>query len=261
MTTTISAPTARYQVDDEVRAWKRAGHHPGVLAVVDQEGISTSTEAVLRRLGIEVVVYRDPWVALAHFGASPPQAVVVSVRAPADDVDRLVNIVRRELNLPVLLALGDGDIERAATAIVAGACPALGLPLWPAPLLRELARVWVDVPPPSRVIRIGSMELDEAGASAHIDGRHVDLTWSDFLLLWRLAESAGHVVRRDQLWKLWPSSYDQRGALLAAIARLRRKLEPHGSEAAVCTVRGIGYRLDTGVLDGAPTARRTFETA
>lgn len=252
-TTSVAGTTARYGVDDEIHSWKRAGHEPGVLAVVDSGDVSAATTGVLARVGIHIEMFDDPWLALARFGQAAPQAVVVSVRAPLSDPGRFVGALRTSLHLPVLLALGDGDVDRATSAILAGGQPALALPLWPAPLLRALSRVWVDPPLPREVIRVGDMTLDQQSASGTVGGRALDLTGTEFALLWRLARAGGHVVRREDLWSLWPWARDRDGTLIAAVTRLRRKLEAHRSGGAIRTVRGMGYRLD---VDGADLSRQ-----
>jgi DNA-binding response OmpR family regulator len=53
---------------------------------------------------------------------------------------------------------------------------------------------------------------------------------------------------RDKLALLWPTSPDPDAALVATVAKIRRKLAGAGVETAIQTVRGLGYRLETAGL-------------
>jgi len=245
----LRAPNRRFQVDDAVQAWKRSGHRPGTLLLLDPEPVADDVARALARVGVHVDRVTDAAVLLDRCEHRPPQAVVMSARTPVADPGSLVFRLRQGHRLPVLLALGSGDVEPATPAIVAGAEPVLDLPLRPAPLLQHLQRVWQDLPSPPRVIRVGTLELDEAAEAARASGRRLALTPAEFDLLWRLAVQNGRTVRREDLWPLWPAVLDRDGTLVAAVVRLRRKLAYAGIGGAIRTVRGIGYRLD--VRDGA----------
>jgi DNA-binding response OmpR family regulator len=257
MSVAANTRSVRYHLDDAIRAWKRAEHRPGVLAVVDPGGVAAATARPLVRVGIQVDPYADPYAALVAFTDNPAQAVVMSARVPVGNTGDVVTRLRRDHGLTVLLALGEGDVEAATPAILAGAMPVLTLPLHPAQLLQHLDRVWVDQPRTPRAIALGGLELDEVRTGARLFGRPVDLTGAEFELLWRLIEHDGRAVRRQELWPLWPWADDQDGTLVAAVTRLRRKLAYHGFRGAIRTVRGIGYCLDLPASrDTAPEPRR-----
>ena len=231
--------TTRYQMDDAVRAWRRAGHGPGAVTVVDPNGVPSLVLRALNSAGIELDEQHEPADALARCAHAVPQAVVLSAEAALDESAPVVTVLRERYRLPVLLALGVGDVERATPAIVAGALPVLDLPLRPAALLRQLERVWVERPtfhaePTSDPARNWIQGLIDT----------LDLTAAEIALLSRLAASRGRTVRRDQLRRLWPEVRDPDGTLVAAIVRLRRKLSAIGVTDTIQTVRRIGYRLD-----------------
>jgi DNA-binding response OmpR family regulator len=97
----------------------------------------------------------------------------------------------------------------------------------------------------SRMI-LGGLTLDKVRAQAHLRGRAVKLTRTEFLLLWTLAVKAGTVAKRDELLnQVWgaevfvePRTVDEH------IAKLRKKLRAHpGGHSWIETVRRLGYRL------------------
>jgi DNA-binding response OmpR family regulator len=80
-------------------------------------------------------------------------------------------------------------------------------------------------------------------------GRTIPLTKTEFRLLSTLATARGAVVTREQLLeRVWDYGYFGDTRLLDVhIRRLRRKIEPDpGRPRLIVTVRGVGYRADTG---------------
>jgi DNA-binding response OmpR family regulator len=87
---------------------------------------------------------------------------------------------------------------------------------------------------------IGKLWLDMVGGTARYDGRSLDLSRRQFLVLRTLAERADRLVSRDMLKAaVYGTRTVGRNALKVHIHRLRRKV---GHE-AIRTVRGLGYML------------------
>jgi DNA-binding response OmpR family regulator len=74
----------------------------------------------------------------------------------------------------------------------------------------------------------------------------IPLTSGEFDLLWMLAEQAGRVVPREQVFKQL-RGFEYNGfdrAIDIRIARLRRKLGDNGKHPALIhSIRGVGYML------------------
>src|SRR5256885_15325709 len=76
--------------------------------------------------------------------------------------------------------------------------------------------------------------------------RVIDVSAREFDILRLLAEAAGRVVERQQLFaSVWgPSFYGDERALDVYIRMIRKKIEPDASRPIYLhTVRGVGYRL------------------
>jgi DNA-binding response OmpR family regulator len=99
-------------------------------------------------------------------------------------------------------------------------------------------------------IRRGDLTIDEAGYTARIRSRILDLTYKEFELLRFLAQHPGRVFSRTQLLQeVW--GYDYFGGTRTVdvhVRRLRAKLGP-GHESLVGTVRNVGYRFVPGRTD------------
>lgn len=91
------------------------------------------------------------------------------------------------------------------------------------------------------------MDLDRHEVS--VSGRLVDLTPKEFLILRRLIESPQRVFTRQELLDLvWGQGYAlEEHTLDVHIYSLRHKIEPNPARPLyIATVRGIGYKLQTG---------------
>ena len=93
-------------------------------------------------------------------------------------------------------------------------------------------------------ITLGNVTIDRDRFEVWIDVRRVDLTFSEFELLYTLAKSAGKVVARSKLMELvWNEpSRGQDRKLTVHMSRLRKKM--HGSRPwHIETITKRGYAL------------------
>lgn len=101
------------------------------------------------------------------------------------------------------------------------------------------------------VVTAGGLVIDEAAYHASLNGRTLDLTYTEFELLKYLAQHPGRVFSRETLLSdVW--GYDYYGGTRTVdvhVRRLRAKLGPE-NEYLIGTVRNVGYRF-------SPDARRS----
>jgi DNA-binding response OmpR family regulator len=98
------------------------------------------------------------------------------------------------------------------------------------------------------VVHRGDLLIDEAGYTAKLTNRALDLTFKEFELLKFLAQHENRVFTRNQLLhEVW--GYDYFGGTRTVdvhVRRLRAKLGPE-HEQLIGTVRNVGYRFVTAV--------------
>jgi two-component system response regulator RstA len=96
------------------------------------------------------------------------------------------------------------------------------------------------------ILNIGDLEVDIASRDVSVEGQSVALTTMEFDVLAMLANNAGSVVKRDDLYTTAMGiEYDgfDRG-LDVHLSRIRRKLERAGFDSSrLKSVRGVGYLL------------------
>src|SRR5204863_8638086 len=93
---------------------------------------------------------------------------------------------------------------------------------------------------------IGARRIETGMRRLTRGDRVIDVSAREFDILRLLAEAAGRVVERQQLFAtVWgPSFYGDERALDVYIRMIRKKIEPDASRPIYLhTVRGVGYRL------------------
>ena len=91
------------------------------------------------------------------------------------------------------------------------------------------------------VEEVGGLSLDEGHKSISFEGRRLDLTVKEYLLLALMIRHAGKVVTKEMIMsELWSASENiSDGAVRVYINRLKSEL---GAE-MIENIRGVGYRL------------------
>jgi DNA-binding response OmpR family regulator len=93
-------------------------------------------------------------------------------------------------------------------------------------------------------IVLGNLELDTGRFHVRVDGRAVDLTYTQFELLHCLARNADRVVDRQELLRaIWRTDADaDAGRLRVQVSRLRKKIAA-SRPWKILTVTKRGYAL------------------
>jgi two-component system copper resistance phosphate regulon response regulator CusR len=110
--------------------------------------------------------------------------------------------------------------------------------------VRGLLRAGADRTP--MILRIAGLELDLVRHRAERDGRRLDLTPKEFLLLSLLMRKSGEVLSRtyisDQVWEI--NFESNTNFVDVHIRRLRSKVDDPFPRKLIHTVRGSGYVLE-----------------
>ena len=151
--------------------------------------------------------------------------------------------------LPLLLVLSEGGFVtvRPDWGVDDIVCDTAGPAEFEARLRLLLARTQA-----AGVLSTGPLTVDENGYHAAVDGRPLDLTYTEFELLRYLAQHPGRVFSREQLLSdVW--GYDYYGGTRTVdvhVRRLRAKLGVE-YESLIGTVRNVGYRFSPAGLPRA----------
>lgn len=98
----------------------------------------------------------------------------------------------------------------------------------------------------SDVLRVGDLEIDVTRHHAFRDGRKLDLTPKEFLLLSLFVRRAGEVLSRTCIAEqVWDMNFDPGTNVVDVhVRRLRSKVDDPFDRKLIRTVRGLGYVLE-----------------
>ncbi len=224
-----------------------AARSGAVLVVDDDAAIRRSLERGLRLSGFRVRTADSGPDALAAIRDAPPDVLVLDVSMPGMSGIEVCTRLRDDgRDLPVLMLSALDETADRIAGLQAGGDDYLVKPFALQELALRLHALLRRRPPTGReVLRVAGLVIDPAAHTAHRHGRSLELTRREFELLEVLARNAGLVLTRDQLLdRVWGYDFDVRtDAVDTFVSYLRRKLEAHGGERLIHTVRGVGFVL------------------
>ncbi|MGG0642416.1 response regulator transcription factor [Sporosarcina gallistercoris] len=220
-----------------------------ILAVDDDPNILELVRITLSAASYKVMKAKNGQEALEIMEREVPDLAVVDVMMPEMDGYTLTKKLRSEWDIPVLLLTAKGELEDKEKGFLAGSDDYLVKPFEPKELLfriRAILRRYekaVDV-----FIQAGPLAINRQTYEVSIGKKVLLLPLKEFELLSVLASHANQVLTREVLLdRVW--GYDYEGdeqTLNVHIKRLRDKLEGLPEQVSIVTVRGVGYKLDTG---------------
>lgn len=230
-----------------------------VLVVDDDRAIREAVVRAIKFDGMEAEAVATAREALQRVNGehgTRPDLLILDLGLPdLDGLDVVKQIRARGDDIPILVLTARTQISDRVAGLDAGADDYLPKPFALPELLARVrallrriqldAAVDTDVLPDGEVYKIEDLVVDPTAYRATRNGRHCNLTRTEFALLEVLARNAGKVVPRDMLLeKVWGwISPTLSNGLDVYIGYLRRKLEENGEPRLVQTVRGVGYVL------------------
>ena len=228
-----------------------------ILLVEDATDLARMIERELEAAGYHVWRAADGLTALQLYASHSPDLVILDWMLPALDGLEVLRQIRQASAVPVLMLTARGEEADRVIGLEVGADDYLSKPFG----MRELlARVRALLRRIERVRQIvatdhvrgatelaqGPLRLDPTTYRASLGGRPLDLTRTEFELLYLLLRNPGRAFSRTYLLDtVWGVSYVAGDRSVDnAILRLRKKLGDWG--AAIETVWGVGYRLQAG---------------
>jgi DNA-binding response OmpR family regulator len=159
-----------------------------------------------------------------------------------DGVELCRELRRTGVRTPVLMISGRERVEQRVLALEVGADDYLVKPF---KMMELVARVKAILRrasgEPAGVV--GPLKVDFRSGTILLDGRALDLTSKERVLLLHLLHHADRIVSRSELLaQVWEKGFDPESNLVDVhVSRLRKKLEGHAW--MIETLRGQGYRL------------------
>ena len=218
-----------------------------ILVVDDEPGICRLVSRVLERDGHAVTTAATGVEALRLATDDDYALIVLDLILPGlSGLDVLRRLVADGSGRRILMLSAMGDVATKVECFSNGAVDYVTKPFAVAELVARV-RLRATEPHPDgfrRWLTVGAVALDLQRHTATVEGRNVDLSQREFVLLNHLMQRAGQVCRReDLLAEVWGYTFDTSSNVLDVyVRRLRTKLRPDWIE----TVRHVGYCFVTG---------------
>ena len=231
-----------------------------ILLVEDEENFRDPLAFGLRRDGFEVVEAEDGQRAVDIFessrrpgGVGPIDLVLLDLMLPRLDGTEVCTRIRRSSSVPVImLSAKDTELDKIV-GLEIGADDYVTKPYSYRELLARLKAVLrrsraVSLEP-EQVLVAGRVRMDVERHEVRVDGEPVSMPLREFELLELFLRHPGRVLTRRQIIeRLWGPDYEgDTKTLDVHVKRLRGRVEMDASKPVlITTVRGLGYRLDSG---------------
>lgn len=153
----------------------------------------------------------------------------------------------RGVRFPVLMLTARGTVPERVQGLRAGADDYLVKPYDFEELLARLEALQRRARDTAS-LRVGDLELEPRRRALVLGGREASLTAREFAIALALFEHAGDVLTRSELLtRVWGPNFDGEPNIVDVyVGYLRKKMAELGTQAAIRTVRGIGFRLQAG---------------
>ena len=182
-----------------------------------------------------------------------PDIVLLDVGLPDKDGFAVRREIRAFSDTPVVMLTARDDAMDKVKGLELGADDYVTKPFNHLELIARVKAVLrrLDMPAPaSRApsFRSGDLEVDFARQEARLRGERLDLTPTEYKLLYHLVRNAGHVLQHGTLLaKVWGRDYiDEVDYIRVYIRRLRDKLGDDPEQPRyIQTERRLGYRFLT----------------
>ena len=219
-----------------------------ILVIDDEQNIIDLVTAYLRAEGYEVYTSMDGPAGLKAARAFKPDLIVLDVMLPGLDGIELLNKLRRESDVYVILLTARSEETDKIVGLSVGADDYLTKPFSPRELVARikaaLRRLRSGVgTAEAGILASRRVRIDAGRRQVWVDGQPVELTTIEFDLLKTLAEHRGLVLSREQLLQqVWGYDfYGEARVVDVHVGHIRQKL---GDERLIATVRGVGYRFE-----------------
>ncbi len=220
-----------------------------ILVVDDEEDILELIQYNLKREGYAVLRAGTGEGGLALAESKLPDLVVLDLMLPGLDgleVCRRLKGSRRTEKIPIIMLSAKGEEADIVTGLELGADDYITKPFSPKELVARIRAVLRRKEPQEvegKTITVHNIRIDPDRYEVQVQGKKLELTFTEFGIFYTMAKRPGRVFTRSQLVEaIHGGNYvvsDR--AVDVQITGLRRKLGHSGKY--VETVRGVGYRL------------------
>ena len=223
-----------------------------IFIIEDDLKIARVVKAYLEGAGFNVQHFTHGRAALEAAGSNLPALVILDLMLPDITGEELFQDLKELSDLPVIMVTSKSSEDERVAGLALGADDYLVKPFSPRELVFRvkavLKRTGVSNGSSGQVLSFNSrmLVLDSQAFGVAVSGNPVEVTSSEFRILYTLASAPGKIFSREDLIQkaldYHFEGYDR--TIDAHVKNLRKKIEPEPrSPIFIQTVYGAGYRF------------------
>ena len=224
-----------------------------VLALDDEPQTLRLVRNTLSDAGYTPIVTGDPDEALRLIETEKPHLILLDLVLPGADGIELMKRIIEVTDAPVIFLSGHDENRHVVRAFETGADDYIVKPFSPTELAARIEavlrrRAASDRSRTHEPYALGDLTINYAERRVTVAGCPVQLTATEYKLLFELSVNAGQVLTQDQLLRrIWGPDYSGDSRLLRSfVKKLRRKLKDDAnSPTYIFTEPRVGYRMAT----------------
>lgn len=224
-----------------------------VLVCDDDKAIVDSIEIYLKAQGYGVVTAFNGSQAIEKMNENEIHCIIMDVMMPVMDGIKATVKIREQSNVPIIFLSAKSEDTDKIAGLGFGADDYVTKPFNPLELTARIkaqlrrSTQYNEKSTNDEYIEIGGLEVDNSTHKCYLFGEEVNLTPTEFNILWLLCRNEGKVVSTENIFEtVWGEKYlDSNNTVMVHIRRIREKLhEPSRNPRFVKTVWGVGYKIE-----------------
>jgi two-component system phosphate regulon response regulator PhoB len=222
---------------------------PRILIIEDERGLTDVLTYNLAREGYEILVAHDGQEGLRKAQMQVPDLILLDLMLPGMDgleVCRQLRAGEQTRGVPILMLTAKAEETDQVVGFSMGADDYVTKPFKIKPLIQRVKALLRRKKVPAvegEVVAAGGVEIDRAQHRATCHGEELNLTPTEFRLLWALVRQPGRAFSRHELMEaaMGDDALVLERTIDVHVKSLRQKLGSHAEQ--IETVRGVGYRF------------------
>lgn len=216
------------------------------LIVEDEQPIREVIAAYMQRAGWEVEEAADGALAWQQFQKLKFDLAILDINVPGVDGIQLCKRIRAVSSIPILMVTARVEEMDEIIGLEVGADDYVKKPFSPSILMARVQALWRRNG--EHQLEFDGLKLDPSRMEVTVNGEKVNLTTTQFNILYELARQPGRVFTREQILNRAytdPLEHDVLERTVDAhIKSIRKMIEPDpASPQWVITVIGKGYKF------------------
>jgi DNA-binding response OmpR family regulator len=240
------AVTLKVNINQEVKL-----NHKHIFVIEDEKDILDVLEYNLKREGFRVSTSSDGKEALKMVRKDKPDLVLLDIMLPEIDGLEICRILKSESSthtIPIIMVTAKEEESDIVLGLGLGADDYVTKPFSSKELIARIKAMFrrsngKDETSSSSVITFGPLKIDAEQFSVRLSDQTLNLTNTEFRILYKLASQPGRVFSREQLiqYAMGEHVVVSDRNIDVHIRAIRKSLGDH--QKIIETVRSVGYRF------------------